>query len=154
MMPPDLSTWPAVLVEELTRPGRPGKGPWLFLGAPDTGKTTLIEALAVRLANDHTVAIVDADIGQSHIGPPTTVGWAKLTADRSDLSLLTAGPVSLAHPVGRLVALGDDHGRDLAIGIIKRYQPAEHLLAVRSPLPDTHAVQCITIGGLWMDTAP
>jgi polynucleotide 5'-hydroxyl-kinase GRC3/NOL9 len=47
----------------------------LLLGAADTGKTTLMDALAERLARRQPVALVDADTGQSHIGPPTTVGW-------------------------------------------------------------------------------
>jgi len=50
-------------------------GKVLLLGAADTGKTTLLLALANRLARSRPVALVDADIGQSHIGPPTTVGW-------------------------------------------------------------------------------
>jgi len=53
------------------------KGVILLLGGPDTGKTTL----ALQLANESTnsgikTAIVDADIGQSIIGPPTTIGFA------------------------------------------------------------------------------
>ena len=48
----------------------------LVLGASDTGKTTLVETLAGKLAEAGPVAVVDADIGQSHIGPPATVGWA------------------------------------------------------------------------------
>ncbi len=51
------------------------KGRFLLLGAADTGKTTLLNALANRLAQRHPVALVDADVGQSHIGPPATVGW-------------------------------------------------------------------------------
>jgi polynucleotide 5'-hydroxyl-kinase GRC3/NOL9 len=50
-------------------------GTLLLLGAADTGKTTLMDALAQRLARRQSVALVDADTGQSHIGPPTTVGW-------------------------------------------------------------------------------
>ncbi len=65
------------------RKGRPGPpdamqrigGTLLLLGAADTGKTTLMDALAARLARGQPVALVDADTGQSHIGPPTTVGW-------------------------------------------------------------------------------
>ena len=52
------------------------KGICLILGASDTGKTTLAEALTKQLVKKQPVGIVDADIGQSHIGPPTTVGWA------------------------------------------------------------------------------
>jgi len=33
-------------------------------------------ALVKRLVRREPVALVDADIGQSHIGPPTTVGWS------------------------------------------------------------------------------
>ena len=47
----------------------------ILIGGPDTGKTTLVEGLADWLARSGTVAVVDADMGQSHIGPPTTIGW-------------------------------------------------------------------------------
>ena len=48
----------------------------MFLGASDTGKTTCLRAAATYLARAGLLplAIVDADIGQSTIGPPTTVG--------------------------------------------------------------------------------
>jgi polynucleotide 5'-hydroxyl-kinase GRC3/NOL9 len=47
----------------------------MVIGGSDTGKTTLIERLADLLAAVSPVAIVDADMGQSHIGPPTTIAW-------------------------------------------------------------------------------
>ncbi|HXX56484.1 MAG TPA: Clp1/GlmU family protein [Thermodesulfovibrionales bacterium] len=50
----------------------------MILGGSDSGKTTLIEHLAHSLAKDSTVGIVDLDMGQSHIGPPTTVAWGKV----------------------------------------------------------------------------
>ena len=47
----------------------------LVLGANDTGKTTLVTHLANALAErGDAVAVVDADLGQSDVGPPTTVG--------------------------------------------------------------------------------
>lgn len=47
----------------------------LVLGAPDTGKSYLVDALAERLADrGAAVAVIDADPGQSRIGPPATVG--------------------------------------------------------------------------------
>ena len=47
----------------------------LVLGESDSGKTTLVATLAnALLAEGASVAIVDADLGQSEIGPPTTVG--------------------------------------------------------------------------------
>ena len=47
----------------------------LVLGATDTGKTALITRLAVALAErGELIGVVDADLGQSDVGPPTTVG--------------------------------------------------------------------------------
>ncbi|MBN1360430.1 MAG: hypothetical protein JW993_07555 [Sedimentisphaerales bacterium] len=94
--------------EQLLRAERSREGMWLFLGATDTGKTTLISALASRLVGEHRVAIVDADIGQSHIGPPTTVGWALMEEGRTDLTecepagMVFVGDVT---PVGHLLQL-------------------------------------------------
>ncbi len=48
----------------------------MVVGASDTGKTTLVEDLLTLLARTFKkVAVVDGDIGQSHLGPPTTIGW-------------------------------------------------------------------------------
>jgi polynucleotide 5'-hydroxyl-kinase GRC3/NOL9 len=53
----------------------------LILGAGDTGKTTLTARLAGALASrGGRVAVVDADVGQSEIGPPTTIGLGEVTA--------------------------------------------------------------------------
>lgn len=47
----------------------------MVLGARDVGKTTFTALLANRqLAHGVRVAVVDADVGQSEIGPPTTIG--------------------------------------------------------------------------------
>lgn len=51
----------------------------MVIGASDTGKTTLTAYLAGALAaRGETVAVVDADVGQSEIGPPTTVGLGRV----------------------------------------------------------------------------
>jgi polynucleotide 5'-hydroxyl-kinase GRC3/NOL9 len=51
----------------------------LVLGATDTGKSTLVTRLAAVLVGaGHTVAVVDADLGQSEVGPPTTVGLGRV----------------------------------------------------------------------------
>lgn len=51
----------------------------MLVGASDTGKTTLVEDLVTLLAQTFKeVAVVDGDIGQSHLGPPTTIGWGLL----------------------------------------------------------------------------
>lgn len=49
----------------------------MAVGAADTGKSTLLAELAARLAEDECVGLVDADIGQSHLGPPATVSWGR-----------------------------------------------------------------------------
>lgn len=52
---------------------RPGRV--FVLGGVDSGKTTFARRLATAgLEAGHVVALVDADLGQSTIGPPTTVG--------------------------------------------------------------------------------
>lgn len=47
----------------------------MVLGGPDSGKTSLVEALADFISMKGAAGIVDLDMGQSHIGPPTTVAW-------------------------------------------------------------------------------
>ena len=47
----------------------------MVMGGSDTGKTTLIEDLLGLLLPVFRVGIVDADLGQSHLGPPTTIAW-------------------------------------------------------------------------------
>lgn len=54
----------------------------LVIGATDTGKSTFCRFLAdYALASGLKVACVDADIGQSRIGPPTTVGMKSFAPD-------------------------------------------------------------------------
>ncbi len=51
------------------------KGIIFFLGATDTGKSTLVKYLISKLCKRRIkTALVDADIGQSFLGPPTTIG--------------------------------------------------------------------------------
>src|SRR5438093_11477658 len=51
----------------------------LILGTSDTGKTSLTARLAGALAaRGERVAVVDAAVGQSEIGPPTTVGLGRV----------------------------------------------------------------------------
>jgi polynucleotide 5'-hydroxyl-kinase GRC3/NOL9 len=99
-MSPD---WADRIAEQLLSEGSMPDGVCLVLGAADTGKTTLIAAMAKRIAASRPVAIVDADIGQSHLGPPTTVGWAVVDNPKTDLSRLTAASISF---VGDITLLG------------------------------------------------
>ncbi len=70
-----LPEWEQAAEAILARPGVV-----VLLGASDSGKTTLGRILAEKLtAAGRTVGLVDGDIGQSSIGPPTTVGLALLS---------------------------------------------------------------------------
>jgi polynucleotide 5'-hydroxyl-kinase GRC3/NOL9 len=53
------------------------RGIAILLGATDTGKSTLAKFLIHQLCQRGLmVALVDADIGQSFLGPPTTIGFS------------------------------------------------------------------------------
>ncbi len=98
-----------------------GRGPTqrslcLILGGVDTGKTTLAAALAGRMTRHADggqgaggpVGVIDADVGQSHIGPPATVGWAIVDRPDVDFSQLAPGGISFVGdvtPVGHLLQL-------------------------------------------------
>ncbi len=60
--------------------GQPGVV--VLLGASDSGKTLLGRILTeIWTTTGRTVGLVDGDIGQSSIGPPTTVGLALISPD-------------------------------------------------------------------------
>jgi polynucleotide 5'-hydroxyl-kinase GRC3/NOL9 len=70
-----LPEWERAAEAVLERPGVV-----VLLGASDSGKTTLARILTERCtAAGRTVGLVDGDIGQSSLGPPTTVGLAILS---------------------------------------------------------------------------
>ncbi len=116
-----MENWADVVADAIVgrsplRKGRPASpdarqpigGTLLLLGAADTGKTTLMDALAERLARRQPVALVDADTGQSHIGPPTTVGWTLREAHSGAPKVPDAGGIAFVGdvtPVGHLLQL-------------------------------------------------
>jgi len=58
------------------------KGISILLGATDTGKSTLAKFLIFNLCKRGLkVALIDADIGQSFLGPPTTIGLSVFKSD-------------------------------------------------------------------------
>jgi polynucleotide 5'-hydroxyl-kinase GRC3/NOL9 len=62
----------------------------LLFGAIDTGKTTFLMWLANTLrAQGQRIAIVDADVGQSSLGPPTTIGLGLVVQPFQSLRELT-----------------------------------------------------------------
>ena len=100
--------WADKIAQQLLSRGLIQTGIYLILGAADTGKTTLTAALAKHAAKSQPIGIIDADIGQSHIGPPTTVGWALVDNYQFDFSQLTTGGISFVGdvtPTGHLLQL-------------------------------------------------
>ena len=81
----------------------------LILGATDTGKTTLTKYLANGLLRrGRSVSLVDADVGQSDIGPPTTIAIASPKEPFYKFSTLS--PVGIyfigsISPVGHLLPM-------------------------------------------------
>ncbi len=68
------------------------KGIAIILGASNTGKSTLAKFLIFNLSElGLKVALVDADIGQSFLGPPTTIGFSLFKSD-PDWKLLLSPP--------------------------------------------------------------
>jgi polynucleotide 5'-hydroxyl-kinase GRC3/NOL9 len=92
----------------------------LLLGATDTGKTTFLTWLANRLLGQaQPIAIVDADVGQSHLGPPSTIGLSLVTTpfdSLQDLSPMKLYFVGATSPRGHLLPMivGTKHLVDCA----------------------------------------
>jgi polynucleotide 5'-hydroxyl-kinase GRC3/NOL9 len=106
----------------------------LVIGAPDTGKTTFCRLAALHaLSQGRTVTVVDADIGQSEIGPP--------------------GCVSVAEPKEPFARMGDLQPSAMAfVGTISpRYAAMEHLAATCRAVAlarasEPHLILCDTTG--------
>ncbi len=84
-----------------------GGGTVLVVGDTDTGKTTFCRRLLnAALAAGRRVALVDADIGQSEVGPPACVGLALPRAPveaASDLEAVALAFVGSNGPRGRML---------------------------------------------------
>lgn len=87
----------------------------VIVGAGDTGKTTLAAQLASALAaRGARVAVVDADVGQSEVGPPTTVGLGAVTRPLTrlhDAELIALEFIGDTSPVRRIGQTADATGR-------------------------------------------
>jgi len=58
----------------------------MVMGGVDSGKTSFCTHLANKaLRRKRKVAIIDADVGQSDIGPPSTIGFSRITSPIKDL---------------------------------------------------------------------
>ncbi|MEM4699777.1 MAG: Clp1/GlmU family protein [Candidatus Nezhaarchaeales archaeon] len=109
------------LAEEL----RGARGAVMVVGSVDVGKTFLSTYLANRLLQDGLrVAVVDSDVGQSSIGPPATIGAARLT--KAHPCLLDV-PMELGYFVGSTTPVG--HLLPMVVGV-------KRLVDKMSPLAD------------------
>ena len=128
--------WADKIAQQLLSRGLMQTGICLILGAADTGKTTLAAALAKRVASRGPIGIIDADIGQSHIGPPTTVGWALVDSPELDFRVKTSlfsqtsGTFASCYGFSRLVVGG--------ISFVGDVTPVGHLLQLTAAI-----VQCV-----------
>jgi polynucleotide 5'-kinase involved in rRNA processing len=106
------------------------RGTTMLVGGLDTGKSTLARRIArAGLDEGLTAAILDADIGQSSVGPPSTVGL-KLVRQAADLepdALARADAlafVGTTSPQGHLLPLVSgsrlllDHARDQGADLV------------------------------------
>lgn len=102
------SDWIA-LANKITAENQKGKR-IMVLGGSDAGKNTLITYLTNRLLRGgFKVAIMDADMGQSEIGPPTTMSLAYLQNPIFELleaepsSIFFVGSTSPAYMISRVL---------------------------------------------------
>jgi polynucleotide 5'-hydroxyl-kinase GRC3/NOL9 len=113
----NLENWARRTADDLLARSIVGPGICLFLGAADMGKTSLAAALADRLSCRAPVAFVDADVGQSHIGPPAAVGCAILDKPCPDLTAIVPEAIAFVgdvSPVGHLLQFAAALARCLA----------------------------------------
>ena len=92
-----------------------GEGIAVVIGGADSGKTTLCTFLSnYLLFENRQVAVVDADIGQTDLGPPTTMAAGEVSAKVTNLSQVKPSErlfIGLTSP---------GHARDKVIRSIKR----------------------------------
>ena len=113
----------------------------LVIGATDAGKSTFCRFLAdFALAKEFKVACVDADIGQSQIGPPTTIG-VKSFGPRNETQLPPAQEPIL------------ENGRNRVEKEIVFDGTADRLYFVGDVSPNGHFLETVTGVRLMVDSA-
>jgi len=81
-------SWLEAVEEAISRPS-PTR--IMVLGGVDVGKTSLCTLLANKaLKAGRSVGLIDADVGQSDVGPPCTIGFARVEKPVRDLSTVRA----------------------------------------------------------------
>ncbi|MHC4118903.1 MAG: Clp1/GlmU family protein [Planctomycetota bacterium] len=138
-----LQDWAEQTAQRLLSRDLISAGICLILGGADTGKTTLTAAIAKHAGSTQPVGIIDADIGQSHIGPPTSVGWAIVDRPQVDFSQLGIGGISF---VGDITPAG--HLLQLTAAIVQCFQQISKL--TKLIIIDTPGFICgPTAAALW-----
>lgn len=86
----------------------------LVLGAPDCGKSTFVrDAVSAVTQAGRSAAIVDCDLGQSEIGPPGTIGAARVAAG-AEIRPLRDLPVAAGYFIGAISP--NRHLLDVCVG--------------------------------------
>jgi polynucleotide 5'-hydroxyl-kinase GRC3/NOL9 len=94
-------SWEKIIKEILDK-----KGKVFLLGESDSGKTTFAKTLITKaIKNDILVGWVDADIGQSTIGPPTCIGLSLFSPESPEFKISALYFVGNTSPHGRFVPL-------------------------------------------------
>ena len=82
-------------------------GIFLVVGVPDSGKSTLSRYLVHYLTHaNRIVGLIDCDVGQTHLGPPTTIGmmlYAQPTAQFDTLEPYCMRFIGSTSPIGHLL---------------------------------------------------
>lgn len=81
------------------------RGVVIVLGSPDTGKTTLINYLFTELNKGCLTSIIDADIGQSFYGVPTTINLVKAATASDGVTIDKSYFVGSTSPSGHLLQM-------------------------------------------------
>ena len=105
------------------------RGTVMVIGAPDSGKTTLARFLVRELSHrGEPVAYIDGDMGQSMLGPPTTLGMAVWDGHLEDLEKAEPDAVYF---VGSTSPRG--HGLETLVGLkrlLERSRGGRDLFAI------------------------
>ena len=149
------STWPDVL--ERLRPKRTVA----VVGATDTGKSTFCGWLVQTLAEESPTGLVDADVGQTTFGPPTTVGgkvFRNSAPVKDDLRPSALAFVGSTSPQGHLLQtvlaaqqvcdhLRCDHAHRVVVDTTgKTYQNNATDIVFGNPQPGSTFDNCNVIG--------
>ncbi len=106
--------------EQLIDQARQAPGRLIIIGNTDAGKSTLCWWLAEQLAASARVAVVDADLGQSRVGPPAAVGWRFVDASEGEFYFVgdttpARRPASCLCGTVRLVQRAEAAGAEMVI---------------------------------------